>query len=172
MVRHRATRTTSQRALLRTLPLKILLLPSLLLIVADQTTKQLALAYLGEGPITVLSFLSLHLTCNTGAAFSMMQGYGGLLSTIAFFFSGYFIYRIWNLPRGAFLEGWSCALILSGAVGNLFDRLVHGCVIDFVHFHYLSFSFPVFNLADTCITVGAAGWIVLMYQDYSRARAE
>ncbi len=100
----------------------------------------------------------------------MLQGYSWLFSIVALFFSGYFCYRIWHLTRGAFLEGWSYTLILSGAVGNLLDRLTHGCVIDFVHFHYLSFGFPVFNLADTCITFGAAGWIVLMYRDYSRER--
>jgi signal peptidase II len=141
-----------------------------LLVVADQITKQLALLYLAAGPLTVLPFLSLHLACNTGAAFSMLQGYSWLFSIVALVFSGYFCYRIWHLTRGAFLEGWSYTLILSGAVGNLLDRLTHGCVIDFVHFHYLSFGFPVFNLADTCITFGAATWIVLMYLDYSRER--
>ena len=142
----------------------------MLLVVADQITKQLALLYLAAGPLTVLPFLSLHLACNTGAAFSMLQGYSWLFSIVALVFSGYFCYRIWHLTRGAFLEGWSYTLILSGAVGNLLDRLTHGCVIDFVHFHYLSFGFPVFNLADTCITFGAAAWIVLMYLDYSRER--
>ena len=152
--------------------LKIFFLPSALLILADQITKQLALTHLVAGPIKLLPFLSLHLTCNTGAAFSMLQGHTWLLSTVAVFFSGYFCYRIWRLPRGAFLEGWSYALILSGAVGNLVDRLTDGCVIDFVRFHYLNFSFPVFNLADTCITLGAAGWIVLMYRDSARKRTQ
>ena len=141
-----------------------------MLVLADQSTKQLALAQLAAGSITVLPFLSLHLTCNTGAAFSMLQGHVWLLSTVAVFFSSYFCYRIWLLPRGALLEGWSYALILSGAVGNLIDRLTYGCVIDFVRLHYLSFSFPVFNLADTCITLGAAGWIILMYRDSKRKR--
>jgi signal peptidase II len=150
--------------------LKIFFLATVLLVVADQITKQLALLYLAAGPLTLLPFLSLHLACNTGAAFSMLQGYSWLFSIVALFFSGYFCYRIWHLTRGAFLEGWSYTLILSGAVVNLLDRLTHGCVIDFVHFHYLSFGFPVFNLADTCITFGAAGWIVLMYRDYSRER--
>ena len=54
--------------------------------------------------------------------------------------------------------GGGLALIIGGAVGNVYDRLVHGAVVDFLHFHYAGHSWPAFNLADSAITVG----VVLM----------
>jgi signal peptidase II len=49
----------------------------------------------------------------------------------------------------------SLSLILGGAIGNIIDRLWHGFVVDFFYFHYQSFTFPAFNVADSAITVGA-----------------
>ena len=65
-------------------------------------------------------------------------------------------------------EGIALALILGGAVGNLFDRIFRGEVIDFLLFYYQGWSFPVFNIADIAINIGAAllildlvGWQVI-----------
>ncbi len=52
------------------------------------------------------------------------------------------------------------ALILGGTIGNLIDRLARGRVVDFIYFHHDSFSYPVFNVADSAITIGVA--IILM----------
>ena len=67
------------------------------------------------------------------------------------------------LARGARPTAISVAfaLILGGAAGNLYDRVVHGRVIDFIYFHYYSWSYPVFNLADSAITIGVA--IILIH---------
>lgn len=59
------------------------------------------------------------------------------------------------------------ALIMGGAAGNLFDRVVRGRVIDFIYVHYYAWSYPVFNLADSAITVGVA--IILIHSVFSRA---
>ena len=141
------------------------------IIVADQVTKYLALEGLAV-PIELLPILTLRLACNTGAAFSMLEGSGWLFMCVGVVFSSYFIYEIWRLPKKAYLEATAYALILAGALGNLTDRFTHGCVVDFVHFHYAAFSFPVFNVADTSITFGAAAWIYVMYLDMKRERAE
>ena len=136
----------------------------------DQATKWLALALLGDGrSVDVLPFLSWTLTCNTGAAFSMFQDLGWLFAIAAVLVSVYLIVAIWRYTNTS-LEGASNALILAGAVGNLVDRLIRGCVVDFVHVHYGWFNFPVFNVADSAITVGAAGWISLIVADVMRTR--
>ena len=52
------------------------------------------------------------------------------------------------------LEGFAYDLVIGGAVGNIFDRIIRGGVFDFIYFHYESYGFPVFNLADTFISIG------------------
>src|SRR5207245_7190986 len=63
-----------------------------------------------------------------------------------------------STPLGS---GIAYALILGGTIGNLIDRLERGVVTDFIYFHHNSFSYPVFNLADSAITVGVA--IILLF---------
>ena len=71
--------------------------------------------------------------------------------------------RDWSLSA-------SLGLILAGTLGNLYDRIVFGGVRDFLHFHYRSFDWPVFNVADVCLVIGA---ILLLTQAlFSRAPAE
>ena len=64
-------------------------------------------------------------------------------------------------------ETWlavALVLILGGALGNVYDRIVHGYVVDFLHFYWGSWHFPAFNLADTAITVGAGLMILDMFR--------
>jgi len=137
----------------------------------DQATKWIALLHLERGmSMDVLPFLSWTLTCNTGAAFSMFQGYSWVFAVAAVAVSAFLIFEIWRL-RSGWLEGASYGLVLAGALGNLTDRLIHECVVDFIHVHYGWFNFPVFNVADSAITVGAAGWIGLLVVDMLRRRA-
>ena len=137
----------------------------------DQATKWLALAKLEHGlSVDVLPFLSWTLTCNTGAAFSMFRGFGWVFGIAATAVSAFLIYEIWRL-RSGWLEGTAYGLILAGALGNLSDRLMHSCVVDFIHVHYAWFNFPVFNVADSAITVGGVAWVGLLVVDTVRRRA-
>ena len=141
------------------------------ILAVDQATKWLAMRTLVEGfPVDVLPFLSWTLTYNTGAAFSLFEGLGGVIAVVAAGVSVYLIIEIWRLREG-WLEGAAYGLILAGALGNLTDRLRHGQVVDFVHVHYDWFNFPVFNVADSAITVGAAAWIWLLVMDAKRGSA-
>lgn len=149
----------------------------------DQATKWTVLGTLARGQsIDVLPFLSWTLTCNTGAAFSMFQGFSWVFAVAAVAVSAFLIFEIWRLAdakrrpgfgalKSVWLEGASYGLVLAGALGNLTDRLIHACVVDFIHVHYGWFNFPVFNVADSAITVGAAGWIGLLVADMIRRRS-
>ena len=139
----------------------------------DQITKGIVLKALDVGQsVEVLPFLYWTLVYNTGAAFSLFQGSGRIIAVIAAGVSIYLIVEIWRL-RGGWLEGTAYGLILAGALGNLTDRLLRSDgVVDFIHVHYDWFNFPVFNVADSAITIGAAVWIWLVVVDAKRSRSQ
>ncbi|WP_349616048.1 signal peptidase II [Azotobacter salinestris] len=135
---------------------------SLLVFVLDQASK----LYF-EGTLRlyqqieiVPGLFSWTLAYNTGAAFSFLAGESGwqrwLFALIAIAVSGVLV--VW-LKRLHAAETWlavALALVLGGAVGNLFDRVAYGHVIDFILVHWQDrWFFPAFNLADSAITVGA-----------------
>jgi signal peptidase II len=113
-----------------------------------------------ERPYT--SFFSLILTFNAGAAFSLFADADGwqrwFFAVIAV---GAAFLITWLLKRGgSAMYCLGLALILGGALGNVWDRLTIGRVIDFLLFHYERWSWPAFNVADSAICVGAALLIV------------
>lgn len=134
-----------------------------LVIVLDYVTKALILSSFRPGEEKVItSFFSLVLAFNTGAAFSFLAGASGwqrwFFAAIAIVASAVIIGL---LKRGG--DRWYClglALILGGALGNLWNRLTIGKVVDFLLFHYAGWSYPAFNVADSAITVGAALLII------------
>ena len=139
---------------------------ALAVIVADQATKGLILIRFELFEVLdvwpVLEITRLH---NTGAAFSLLAGASGwqrwFFIGLAFVVSAGIIVWLRNLPRAApaFLPA-ALALVMGGALGNVVDRLWHGYVVDFLHFHWGDAYFPAFNVADSCITVGA-GLLIL-----------
>ena len=135
------------------------LLLSAAVIVLDLATKAWVIAVFREGQeLPVTGFLSLVLAFNTGAAFSFLAGASGWQR---WFFAGVAIvasvFLVWMLRRGGSRAlSTGVALILGGALGNLWDRLTQGRVTDFVLLHYQGWSWPAFNVADSAITVGAA----------------
>ena len=132
---------------------------SAIVIAADQATKAAILAAIREGDgIAVTPFFSLVLTFNTGAAFSFLSAASGwqrwFFVAIAVVAAAVLLVL---LRRGG--SAWysaALALILGGALGNLYDRLALGKVVDFLLFHYAGWAYPAFNVADSAITIGAA----------------
>ena len=145
------------------------------LVGVDQVAKRLAEAYLAYGEeVAVLPFLSWKLLYNPGMAFSLFADADGwqrwVFSAVALGFAAFLINEIRKLGRGFGWLGFAYGCILAGALGNLADRAISGHVIDFVFVHYGWFRFPVFNVADAAVTVGAAVWITLMLLDALAAR--
>lgn len=139
------------------------LLLAALVIVLDLATKIWVVAAIREGQeLPVTSFFSLVLAYNSGAAFSFLANAAGwqrwFFALIAVVASGVLT---WMLKRGGTrLLCAGLALILGGALGNLWDRITIGRVVDFLLFHYQGWSWPAFNMADSAISVGAACLII------------
>ncbi|WP_420592412.1 signal peptidase II [Bacterioplanoides sp.] len=131
-----------------------------LVFVLDIATKQIAEAFLNYGePVYLLPVLDFTLLYNKGAAFSFLANEGGwqrwFFTAISLVVSIVLIVWLKKLPRTQLWLPIALALILGGALGNLFDRVMFGHVIDFISVHWDKSYFPAFNIADSAITVGA-----------------
>lgn len=128
----------------------------------DQIIKYVVVATMTLGQaIELLPFLALLHARNEGIAFSMFAGFEGW--TLAILSAGVLLFVLWlwrSTPRSRAVAQIGFALIVGGAIGNLIDRVWLGYVVDYVYFHTPVWSFAVFNLADACISVGAACVIV------------
>ena len=102
-------------------------------------------------------FFEIKLTFNEGIAFGLYQGNGRLFAPIALLISGYAAYYCWKHPSGRMMQ-LTLGLLSAGALGNVIDRLASGKVTDM--FWFRAINFPVFNVADVCITA-AAGLLIL-----------
>ena len=133
---------------------------ALVIAFADQGTKFLIGALLAPGEVrSVTGFFNLVLVFNRGAAFSLLADAAGwqreLFAGIAVAASALIVALLARHSADRlFCAG--LALILGGALGNLWDRIALGHVVDFLDFHALGYHWPAFNLADSAITVGAA----------------
>jgi len=133
---------------------------AVLVFVLDIATKQIAEAFLNYGePVYLLPVLDFTLLYNRGAAFSFLANEGGwqrwFFTAISLVVSIVLIVWLKKLPRTQLWLPIALALILGGALGNLFDRVMFGHVIDFISVHWDKSYFPAFNIADSAITVGA-----------------
>ncbi len=143
---------------------------SVLVVALDLLTKWIALNQfqLHQQLPVIDGLFSFTLAFNPGAAFSFLAGAGGwqrwFFTAIAVGVSAMLIIWMARLPRSRKLEPIALALILGGALGNLYDRIMHGHVVDFILVHWQqSWFFPAFNIADSAITVGAALLILDMF---------
>ncbi len=143
------------------------------LISLDQGIKYVMVHTLHPGSaVEILPFLSLVLTYNPGAAFSFLAAESGwqrwFFVAVAMTVSAGLVYLIFRHRRDA-VQCLALALILGGALGNVIDRLLFGAVVDFVLLHWHDWHWPAFNLADSCITVGAA---LLIWDSFRRGRVQ
>ncbi len=133
---------------------------SLVVIVADLLTKKMVSDSLGMYErINVIPMFDITLRHNYGAAFSFLAGAGGWQVWFFGLLAGAvsIAIAIWILKIGTrkSLEVFGLSLILGGAVGNLYDRVTLGYVVDFLLVYYEQHQFPAFNVADAAITAGA-----------------
>ncbi|GIS74423.1 MAG: lipoprotein signal peptidase [Gammaproteobacteria bacterium] len=136
------------------------------LVVLDQISKILISSYLSLGEsLNLLPFLNFTLIHNSGIAFSFFDDGGNisrwLLVVAVSGILAYLLFLMYKITSKNRLELMSFILIISGGLGNLVDRVFLGYVVDFVHVFYQDYSFYVFNMADSYITVG-----IILYLSY------
>ena len=142
------------------------------IVAADRVTKLVMLEAFAPGErLQVTGFFNLVLVFNKGAAFSFLAGASGwqtpvfaTISTVAAVVITVLIVR----HSGNRLLCAALALILGGALGNLWDRLEWGHVVDFLDFHAAGWHWPAFNVADSAITIGA---VLLILESFVRRDA-
>lgn len=142
----------------------------ILLVLADQGTKYLAVRYLkDQAPVPIVNgVFELHYLENRGAAFGMMQNQKVFFIFIAVVILVAICYVIFRMPDGERYGSMNlfCVFIASGAVGNMIDRFRFDYVVDFLYF--VSIRFPIFNVADiyvTCATIMLAAYLLFVYKD-------
>jgi len=124
-------------------------------VVVDQLTKTWAVRELADGPVELFGDVAFRLSRNSGGAFSLFQGFTPLLAVLAIVLAVVLVRALQRTRDPLVLV--ALALILGGAIGNLIDRIarspsfLRGEVVDFVDVG----RFPVFNVADSAITIGA-----------------
>ncbi|MGL5949439.1 MAG: signal peptidase II [Aeromonas sp.] len=130
--------------------------------VLDQASKWAVLKLLpfGYPGVEITPFFNLVHVYNKGAAFSFLADQGGwqrwFFAALAFAVCSLLGYWLKQQSCRERLSGCAYALIIGGALGNVFDRLVHGHVVDFLDFYWEKLHWPAFNLADSFIFIGAA----------------
>lgn len=132
-----------------------------LFLIIDQVTKHWVAGTMDlYESINVLPFMNITYVHNPGAAFSFLADQGGwqrwFFTVIAFVASIVFTVWLYRTPKQQKLLAIALAFMLSGAVGNLIDRVLFGYVIDFLDFYIGSYRWPAFNVADSAIFIGAA----------------
>lgn len=138
----------------------VTLATALVVVVADQITKHWALNALADGhTIDIVGSLRFNLAFNTGMAFAKGQGIGPIIAVVGVLVVAYLLVGLRrNTTPGALFVG----LVAGGAAGNIIDRLfrgdawLHGAVVDFIDLQW----WPIFNIADAGIVVGAASLVV------------
>ncbi len=151
----------------------LLVLIVIIVLVLDQVTKGIVRANIPYGGVwmpldwlrPILKFVYIH---NTGAAFGMFQNGGVVFGIMAVLVSAFIVYYFPQIPQDETLMRVALALQMSGALGNLIDRIRFGQVTDFVSVG----NYPVFNVADSCITIGVGLLILAMWQSERKEKRQ
>jgi signal peptidase II len=134
-----------------------ILFVSAILVFADQITKGMVRStmFLYESIPVITDFFHITYVTNDGMAFGLNFPFGiYVFSGISILFTGFPFWYLWTIQDHGLIIRTGIALILAGAIGNLIDRVFMGEVVDFLDFMVGDYHWYVFNIADSCVTVG------------------
>lgn len=136
------------------------------LVVIDQVIKSVVVRQiaLGATKTVVPGLLSLTNLHNNGAAWSILQGKLGFFYLISIVALGVMVYLLWRLRTHRLYE-FGIVLMIAGTLGNFIDRIRIGYVVDMFQLDFI--NFPIFNFADSCLTVGVILILIAVLRDES-----
>ena len=143
-----------------------LIITSLGVLLIDMLSKVLVkhFIFLGQRIKIIKNLFYITYVKNTGAAFSIFRNNTLFLVILSVFVIGLLFYYLNKKDYISKIESISYGLILGGAVGNLFDRVIYGYVIDFIDICIFGYDYPVFNIADMAIVFGVILVIIDMFR--------
>ena len=146
----------------------------LFLIFTDQLSKLFIAKNLNLGQsLSLFPFVDITLVFNTGVAFSLFSDGGNqgrwLLVILVLLVLVYLTYVLIKENLNEF-ESISLLMVLGGGIGNLLDRTFRGHVVDFIHLYYENYSFYIFNLADTYISIGVIIYLIGMIYQFKKTK--
>lgn len=127
-------------------------------VVLDQISKFVVETYLPfQTMVPVMPFLAMFRTWNEGVAFSFLSGFGSWGLVVLAGLVVLLVLFLWrSAPKDRIWLNIGYGMIIGGALGNIIDRSIYGHVVDFVLVYYGNWSFAIFNLADSFISIGVA----------------
>lgn len=145
---------------------------ALVLLFLDQLSKWMIVQNMdvGDSLPVIPGFFYITSLRNTGAAWSMLEGQFVFFFIVTFIVLVVVIYYMQRYGRKQPLLGTSLAFIIGGTLGNFVDRLFRGEVVDFIHVYIFSYSYPVFNLADSSLFIGVGLMILYLILDWRKER--
>ena len=137
---------------------------ALVIIAVDQLTKKLVVdnMEIGESIEVINNFLYITSHRNPGAAWGILAGQMWFFYLVTVVVIVGLVIYIQKMAKQHVMLGVSLALMLGGAIGNFIDRVRHQEVVDFVHTYIFGYNFPIFNVADSALTVGVVLLIIFM----------
>lgn len=148
---------------------------AVLMIALDQWTKFLVIQKMEiyeEIPL-INGFLSFTSHRNTGAAWGVMQNQMIFFYIVTIIVVAVIVYYMQTYAKGHPLFAIGLGLILGGAIGNFIDRLIHQEVVDFIDVMIFTYDFPIFNVADSALTIGVIFAIIAtLWEDRSTKKGK
>ncbi|WP_412520246.1 signal peptidase II [Staphylococcus simulans] len=147
---------------------------TLAVLILDQITKAYIVKTMsvGDSYSVIPGFLNITSHRNTGAAWGILSGKMGFFFLVTIVVLGLLVYFYIKEARGHFWMQIAISLLFAGALGNFIDRMKNGKVVDFIDTYIFGYDFPIFNVADSSLTVGVILILILLLFDSKKNKVK
>ncbi|MGD6772219.1 signal peptidase II [Staphylococcus simulans] len=147
---------------------------TLAVLILDQFTKSYIVKTMsvGDSYSVIPGFLNITSHRNKGAAWGILSGKMGFFFLVTIIVLGLLTYFYVKEARGHFWMQMAISLLFAGALGNFIDRMKNGEVVDFIDTYIFGYDFPIFNVADSSLTVGVILILILLLFDSKKNKVK